>query len=101
MGLFFKKKEKPQQKVAVEMKPQKVKKYEGKTSGMITEIKEMKVNSAIIVLKYAIGDRKYFLTQKPTSKQTNIQNLDVGDVFVILYNKEDPSDAIVEDFVEQ
>ena len=50
--------------------------------------------------KFSIGDRKFTFSGAVDTHKSNISSIDVGDVFVALYDPNNPSDAVIKDFQE-
>ena len=99
MGLFFKKKKKIE---LIEERPI-VSDKDRRTSQMNCMIVRSNVNEKGITeytAKFSIGDRKFMFDGAVDTRKLNIDPVDVGDVFVAMYDPNNPNDAIIKDFEE-
>lgn len=100
MGLFFKKKKKIEE-VKQEINTNVVvDKHTAQTNCMIIKSNVLPDGVTEYTVKYSIGDRKYMLDGKINTKKHNIESMDIGDVYVLLYDPENPQDAVIKDFKE-
>jgi hypothetical protein len=69
-----------------------------KTIGEVINLEYSTGDSVVITIRYVVEGVKYFLLQTISTSDYEIESIDVGNTFEVVYNENDPDKAKVENF---
>ena len=72
--------------------------YTQKTTGMVINVEKSVGTFVLLTVKYVVGDSKYFLNQRVDTSLHKIEDVDIGNVFEVMYDKKDPNKAKIQKF---